>query len=73
MGQTCSPFLEIVMILSPSLSISNLPPTCHAPPPAMGNQLGKGRDPGEEKAKAPRNGLGAALPNVHMARTKVAI
>ena len=26
----------------------------------MGNQLGKGRDPSEEKAKVPRNELGAA-------------
>ena len=43
------------------------------PLPAMGNQLGKGRDPAEEKAKVPRNGLRAAQPNVHMARTKVAI
>ena len=35
------------------------------PLPAMGNQLGKGRDPGEEKAKVPRNELRAPLHNVH--------
>ena len=40
----------------------------------MGNQLGKGRDPCEEKAKVPRNEMGAApVHNVHMARTEVAI